>query len=132
MNSKFYSGMLAAIAMLATGPVLAQPASRERPATCFVYSQIQNWKADGNKTIYLRVSPGRYYRLDLAGPCPSITYPGAFLITRILGTTSICAPIDWDLHVSQSWNDIPQACIVKNMKELSKSEVAAIPPKSKP
>lgn len=123
---------LAMAAALAAVPAFAAPASQQTGKRCFLHSQIANWKPAGAKTIYLRTTTGRYYRLDLAGRCPSITRPGAFLITKISGPSLICSAIDWDIHVAQSWNDIPTACLVKKMTEVPKSDIAALPARSRP
>jgi len=126
--------LLGAIGVLAfAAPALADP-SADAPAKprCFLSSQFENWKSPDPKTIYIRVNLHQYYRLDLAAECSALRWPGAFLITKIHGSSSICSALDWDLHVSESWQDIPQACIVKKMTELTPEEAAAIPPKYKP
>ena len=116
-----------------TAPAIAQPAAKgETTGHCFFSNQFENWKAADAKTIYIRVGLHRYFRLDLSGPCPSLMWPGAFLITKIHGPDSICSAIDWDLHVATSWRDIPEACIVKQMTELTPAEAAALPKKIKP
>jgi len=116
-----------------SAPATAQPAAKDKTATrCFFSNEFENWKAADNKTIYIRVGLHRYYRLDLAAPCNAIKWPGAFLITRIHGPSSICSALDWDIHVATSWNDIPQACIVKKMTELTPAEAKALPKKFKP
>ncbi len=126
--------VLASLTMLAAViPATAQPIPKHSPATrCFFSNQLDNWKAANPKTIYIRVSMHRYFRLDLSGSCEMLREPGAFLITKIHGTDSICGPVDWDLHVATSWHDIPEACIVKEMTELTPAEAAALPKKIKP
>lgn len=127
--------VFASIAMLATlvVPAAAQPALKKNISShCFYSNQFENWKAADSKTIYIRVGLHRYFRLDLAGPCQSVMAPGAFLITKIHGPDTICSAVDWDLHVATSWNDIPQACIVKSMTELTPAEAAALPKKATP
>ena len=126
--------LLSAIAVITISvPAVAQsPGKSEPKRSCFYFNQLDNWKAPDAKTIYIRVGMHRIYRLDLAGSCSGLRSPGAFLITKIRGPHTICSAIDWDLHVAQSWQDIPQACIVKKMTELSPAEIAEIPPKAKP
>lgn len=127
-------GLLLALGLIAAStPAMAQPAAKsETKTTCFYSNQMDNWKAPNPKTIYIRVGMHRYYRLDLAAPCYALRSPGAFLITRITGPQTICGAVDWNLHVATSWNDIPQACIVKKMTQLTPAEVAALPKKAKP
>lgn len=126
---------LASCAMLGVMciPATAQPVPKSSPREhCFFSNQLDNWKAADPKTIYLRVSMNRYFRLDLSGRCQTLMEPGAFLITKIHGADSICSSVDWDLHVATSWHDIPEACIVKRMIELTPAEAEALPKKVKP
>ncbi len=126
--------LLAAVGLFAiSSPAISQPASSGRmPPRCFFSNQFQNWTAPDKNTIYVRVGLHHYYRLDLAAPCQRLTWPGAFLITKLHGSNSICTALDWDLHVATSWRDIPEACIVKKMTALSPDEAEAIPKSSRP
>ena len=125
---------MAALGALALAvPALADPAPAAKPRTsCFYSNQFENWRASDAKTMYIRVGLRRYYRLDLANSCHDLTWPSAYLITKIRGSNSICSPLDWDLRVAMSPHDIPEPCIVKAMTELTPDEVAAIPRKFKP
>lgn len=130
---KMMAVVLAASLGAGASTAMAGPAEKSQPAPrCFRSSELQNWKAADAKTIYIRVGMHRYYRLDLTAPCPSIRSPGAFLVTKIHGTSTICSAIDLDLHVATSWRDIPQACIVKKITELTPAEAKALPKKVKP
>ncbi len=126
----------AAIAALSLGISLMAVAADAQPSTpssCFYMRDFPTWKAPDAKTIYIRVNVTRFYRLDLAGPCTSLTWPNSHLITKTRGTDSVCRPIDWDLAVSNSTGrGMGEHCIVKAMTPLSDAEVAAIPPKFKP
>jgi hypothetical protein len=99
---------------------------------CFFVNQFYSWKAPDARTIYVRIFPRRYYRLDLAGSCFVLRSPGAYLVTEFRGTGTVCSALDWDLHVAASNLDIPQPCIVKAMTELSAAEADAIPKRNKP
>ena len=100
--------------------------------SCFLTSQFENWKAPDPKTIYIRVGLTRYYRLDMSSQCRSLTWPGAFLITKFRGSNSVCTALDWDIKVVDGPHGIPIPCIVKTMTELTPAEAAAIPKKFKP
>lgn len=119
-------------AVLFAAPVVAQPVAGALPAKCFFVGQFENWKAPDTHTIFVKVVPGRYFRLDLSGACSGLKWPTAFLVTRFHGTTSVCSALDWDIHVSTSPHGIRQACIVKSMRELTPAEVTAIPRRFKP
>jgi hypothetical protein len=113
--------------------VAADPvAPQEHRASCFYSDQFEGWKAPDSRTLYIRVRPTRYYRLDLASPCSALLWPGSFLLTEIHGTNSVCTALDWDLQVVDEPHGIPEACIVRAMTELSPAEAAAIPRKFKP
>ena len=100
---------------------------------CFYTSDFDTWKAPDEKTIFFRVHPDRYFRLDLSQPCPVLMWTGAHLITEWRNSNWVCNAIDWDLKVSQQPNGgITMACIVKAMTPLNPDEVKAIPPKFKP
>jgi hypothetical protein len=130
--------LAAAVALAA--PALAQPApgpsSKPKAAEnqCFPISEFENWRAPDAKTMYLRVSVNEYYRIDMAGECPELTYPDAHLITVWRGSNEVCGPLDWDLKVADGSGpgSFAVPCIVKGQTRLSPAEVAAIPKKFKP
>jgi hypothetical protein len=118
---------------LLVSPSLAQ-ASASEPSRfpCFFTNEFENWKAPDQKTIYIRVRTHRFFRLDLASSCPLLTWPGAVLISKIRGANNICAPADWDIRVAVSPGGAAHACIVRQMTELSPTEIDALPRGSKP
>jgi hypothetical protein len=125
----------AALAGLVAGSLPAAAQEAPPPAkrnSCFYSNQFDNWKAADKRTLYIRIRPNRYYRLDLSNDCYAALQPGAFLVTKVEGPSTICSAVDWNLRVANSWNDIPEACIVKSMTELTPAEVAALPKKVKP
>ncbi|MDE2465504.1 MAG: hypothetical protein KGO02_17595 [Alphaproteobacteria bacterium] len=131
MNSKRALSVSLLSLLCLSSQAVAQPAEHARQS-CFFSQQFDNWKAADAKTMYIHVRPNRYYRLDMSAPCHALMQPGAFLITRLRGSSTICSALDWELHVATSWHGIPQACIVKKMTELTPAEVAKLPPKVKP
>lgn len=121
--------ILAALAAMGASANADPPKQNTR---CFFVNQTWNWKAGPDQqTIYIKVFPSRYYRLDLAAKCPGLNWPDARLIT-VHRSNSICDGLDWDLKVSQGIGGPPIPCIVKKMTELTPAEVEQIPPKSKP
>ena len=120
---------------IAIPQALAQSSSP--PATkgtqCFSTRNFESWKALDNKTLYIRTSGRRYYRLDLAASCPRVTAPSVHLITKWTSSTWVCSALDWDLRVSEEPDSrFQSACIVKSMTPLTDAEAAAIPRKFKP
>jgi hypothetical protein len=102
------------------------------PSRCFMVDQLQNWRAPDDKTIYIRVQLGKFYRLDLAQDCPELKYADSHIVLRVHGPEMVCYAVDLDLLVAQSLSDIKTACIVKSITPLAPDEVAAIPAKFKP
>jgi hypothetical protein len=138
---KFSPLMVAALLGLAavSAPAFADDTDMNKPAPrCFSMRDFENWKAPDASTMYIRVGLNRYYRLDLSGKCPALTWPSSHLITKTRGSDQVCSGLDWDLAVSDSTGGIGrgggfrQACIVKTQTPLSAADVAAIPKKFKP
>jgi hypothetical protein len=128
---------LASAAVLAGAfAALAQPAEQQSAPphhqSCFFITQFDNWRAQDPNTMYIRVNMNKYYRLEMSGACPALTWPDAHLIMNIHGPDTICSPLDWDLKVSTGIHDIPTPCIVKAMTPLTPDQAAAIPTKFKP
>ena len=120
------------ITALVCGALMIGSTAQAAPAAkCFFANQFENWKSPDAKTIYIRVSMHDYYRLDLSARCSMLQSPDSHLVTRFVGSASICAPIDWDLQVADS-SGMRQGCIVKTMTQLTPEEAAAIPAKFKP
>lgn len=115
--------------------VQSDPASSpvEKGPQCFSVRSFENWRALDSKTLYIRTSPRRYYRLDLAASCPRVTAPSVHLITKWRGSNWVCSALDWDLRVSEDpVRGMESSCIVKSMTPLTDAEAAAIPRKFKP
>jgi hypothetical protein len=132
--------LLAAFPLAIGAPALAQPAPVEarKPAApenqCFPITEFQNWRAADAKTMYLRVGVNDYFRIDMSGECPELTYPDAHLITVWRGSSEVCGALDWDLKVADGTGpgSFAVPCIVKNQTRLTPAEAAAIPKKFKP
>ena len=120
-------------AVLEAVPAEALTGETSRPdQDCFFSTQFQSWRAPDSSTIYIRVTPDRYYRLDLAGQCSRLKSPQAHLITNSRGKSTICSPLDWDLKVSQPNDGAEEQCIVRSMTRLDPAQVAAIPKPFRP
>src|SRR5579862_9529319 len=113
----------------------AEPASRtaRQVSQCFSIRNFQNWKARDAKTLYIRVDPRRYFRLDLAASCPGLLSPNSHLITKWRGSSWVCSALDGDLKASDDpMRGFASPRIVRTMKALTDKEAAAIPRKFKP
>ena len=119
-------------AAVLTTVVRAQPADISRGGACFFSREFQQWRAPDANTIYIRVGVSRFYRLDLAAPCPPLLFLNTRLVTVFHGSDTICAPIDWDLRVSQYPEGVTERCVVKAMTPMTPAELASIPPQFRP
>jgi len=110
----------------------AQPQQPNGGSACFFSRDFQGWRSPDPSTILIRVGVNRFYRLDLSAPCPTLEFPSTHLVSVFHGSDTICAPIDWDLRVSQYPQGITEQCIVKSMTRLTPDQVASIPSKLRP
>ncbi|MGH6958584.1 MAG: DUF6491 family protein [Caulobacteraceae bacterium] len=124
--------LLAAAALGGASAALAARPAPPRASSCFLSSNWDGWKAPNPSTIFLRVNASQIYRLDLASPTPALRWPGATLVSQVSGSDWICAPIDFQLAVTDDRGATREPVFVKSMVKLSPAEVAALPPADKP
>ncbi|MGA0606403.1 DUF6491 family protein [Phenylobacterium sp. VNQ135] len=96
---------------------------------CFWARQVNNFAAEGDRVVNVRVGVKDIYRMELFGTCPEIDWTQRIAIVS-RGGSSICSGLDADLIVPSSIG--PQRCTVRNIRKLTPEEVAALPPKAKP
>ena len=97
-------------------------------SSCFRIREFDGWRAADAKTVYIRVSQTRFFRLDLSNACPLLTDKGAHLITKTSGSDLVCSNVDWDLAVARDTpGSLPSHCIVKTMTALTPAEADALP-----
>ena len=121
-------GLGTAVAALgATLPTAeAQPASA-RPQSCFYTSQIENTRMANDRTLYIRTSARRYYRMDFAGDCDA-QVNGPLIIHPVSNSGQICSAIGVNVSVRETG----QQCLPTQLTRLSPDEVAQIPKKDLP
>ena len=104
----------------------AAPAGPHR--ACFYSHQVANYQPFDDRTIYVRASGRRVFRIDLANDCPARSGLGQLVIEAVSGP--ICGPLDFNLTVV----DGPQAqrCMVSGITQLNAGEVAALPARARP
>jgi len=124
MRKAILAGLLTAVAMgaVAQAPAVAQ----ESQDTCFYPTQWDGgWKAPNDHTVYIRVSGGRVFRLDMTNACPGLNFSSSHLINRYV-TGSVCKATDWNLKVTQ--DGLPVAsCTVASMTLLTPAQIGALP-----
>jgi hypothetical protein len=117
-------------ALFAIGAV-ARADPPQQPPSCFFVHETWTWKAPDSHTMYIRVFPNRYFRLDLAAQCPSLMWPTARLL-NVRRSDNVCTALDWDLQVSPGTGSPASPCLVKKMTALTPAEAAQIPDKFRP
>jgi len=121
---RLLAGGALALTALAALPAAAATDGYSSNRPCFFINQWQGWKADGPNTIYLRVNIRDIYRADLSAGSEQLTWPGSYhLISKVVGSSSICTPLDLQLAVSDS-HGFYQPLIVKSLVKLTPEEVA--------
>ncbi|HWE99532.1 MAG TPA: hypothetical protein VG248_07025 [Caulobacteraceae bacterium] len=133
MNRTFRTLAAAAAAAAALGFAsgsLAQGHPREG-APCFFISQWRGWKAPNPHTLYLGVSLHEVYEADLSGDEPLLMDSATHLISHVVGSSSICSPLDLQLEIADL-GGMKAPLIVRHLRKLTPEEVAAIPPKYRP
>jgi hypothetical protein len=108
----------------------AAPAAAVVPA-CFRTRDIRNHTVGDDHTMYLNVTDGRVFRVEMSGGClAGATSSDPIIIQNPPGSNDVCRPIDLDIGVKLG--SIPSHCIVSSITPLSPAEVAALPPKLRP
>ena len=101
--------------------------------SCFWVRDWAGWKITPDaKSMYIRVSMNRIYRLDFRGACTAAQFGGSHLVTKSRGSSSICSPLDLDLRVSQGRHGIATPCIVSAITQLTPDEATALPKPLRP
>lgn len=67
------NALFTAFALIAAGQVATPPAPAEESYVPKVRSEgVAEWRADGERGLYLMSSAGRWYYARTAGPCPRL------------------------------------------------------------
>jgi Family of unknown function (DUF6491) len=118
---------LAVLLVSGIAPTAADPHPR-----CFSVTEMNGWRSPDGKTIYLRTGTNRYYRLELARQCSTLTSINPHLVLTNRQGNLICSALDLDVKVGESPAGIVEPCLPKSLTELSAAEAAALPRDAKP
>jgi len=124
---------LTGAALLSTSTAIeAQPRPpASAPPRCFSAHDWEGSKSSDDRSMYIRVRGHDIYRIDFAGGCPGVSWPGNHIVSVFRGGDEVCAPLDLDLKISDG-HGIPTACIVSRITPIPYAEVAAMPRKLLP
>lgn len=114
-------------------PAVAAADAPDAPAkagrTCFFASQLNGWRSDGDRVVYLEVGARDVYRADLFSRCHDLDSALELGVRSRTGGSSICDGLDVELVVPGAIG--PQTCHVTKLQKLSVEEVAALKAKRK-
>ncbi|MCR5874402.1 DUF6491 family protein [Phenylobacterium sp. J426] len=137
IKTRLAAGALAVGAGLTALALAAAPVAAKSPADdaakprrqCFWANQVNNFAAENDEVVNVRVGVKDIYRLELFGGCHEIDWSQQIGI-RSRGGSTICSGLDAELIVPSTIG--PQRCTVRRVRKLTPAEVAALPPKAKP
>jgi hypothetical protein len=96
------------------------------PSSCFYLNQVDQVRADGDRTIYARVSGRRYYRIDLQSACPGLEGNSTPPVMSAEPTGQVCGPMNLNIRVEGSM------CTPRSITPLTDADVAALPKSVRP
>jgi hypothetical protein len=122
---------LAAIALAAAAagaaPTNAQPGRYQQ---CLYVRNINGFNAPNDRTIYVRESVDKIWRIDLMIDCTGLSFRNDFRLRSVAGDPWICEPIQAEV----SFRDlgIHEHCPVVGLHKLTPEEAAALPRRLRP
>lgn len=108
-------------------PAAAQPSPRAA-GQCFAQRDIQNYAAQDDYTVNLRIGRREVYQVKTVINCPDAGF-GAGLAYQSRGSM-ICDALDLTLITRSNFG--PRECPVKSLRRLTPAEVAALPKRARP
>lgn len=127
---------LAAATLLISGAAAGEAPSGKgaaKPPTdrrqCFLASNVTNFAAADDKTLYVRVGVKDVYQFDMFGHCPDIDWNQRLaLVSRT--SSWICDGMDADVVTRTAIGR--QRCPVRSIRKLTPDEVTALPKRAQP
>jgi hypothetical protein len=125
--------MAAAATFWSAAPGLADAATTAKSdrTPCFFITQWNGWKSPSPNVLYLGVNMHDVYKVDLSAGSSQLQWPDVHLISRTVGSDSICSAIDLQLEVADT-TGFREPLIAAKLTKLTPDEVAAIPKKFRP
>jgi len=104
-------------------------------SSCLRPQNINSWTLINSDTVIVNSGVSKYFQLDLRGPCPQFDWTRSLGFETRNGVTStslVCPNTPEQLTVVMPVGDNLMRCPVKALRELTPSEVAALPPAARP
>jgi hypothetical protein len=115
------AGALLAGCMQQPRSAAATQATRQQ---CFLARQVNGFGNATDTSVDVQVGAGRYYRLDLIGPCHDINWSTGVILRSTGGSDWICQGADAEIIVP---GPIAGRCLVSGVHPISKAQWNARP-----
>lgn len=107
-----------------TSAVAAPEAAAKPQRACFFASQLNGWRSEGDRVVYLEVGVRDVYRGGLFSRCHDLDSALTLGVRSRGGGSSICDGLDIELVVPSATG--PRTCHVTRLQKLTPQEVAAL------
>lgn len=107
-----------------TSAVAAPEATAKPQRACFFASQVNGWRSEGDRVVYLEVGVRDVYRGELFSSCHDLDSAFTLGVRSRAGGSSICDGLDLELVVPSAFG--PRTCLVTRLEKLTPQEVAAL------
>jgi hypothetical protein len=94
-------------------------AARSTAPQCFLASQVNGFGNATDSAVDVWVGAGRYYRLDLIGPCHDINWSTGLVLRTTGGSSWICEGADAEIIVP---GPIGGRCLVSGVHPITKEQ----------
>jgi hypothetical protein len=113
--------VLAEMALLAacTNQPPRGPSAQASGRQCFLARQVSGFGNATDSAVDVQVGAGRYYRLDLIGPCHDINWSTALVLRSTGGSSWICQGADAEIIVP---GPVGGRCLVNGVHPITKEQ----------
>lgn len=116
---------------IAAMAAVSSPALAQKPANqCFLSSDVNNFNAPDDHTVYIRVGVSDVWRLDLMVDCLNLSFRQSLALESTPGNPWVCSPLDATVITRET--GMHMRCPVKALHKLTKDEIAALPKRDRP
>jgi hypothetical protein len=98
---------------------------------CFFSSQVNNFQAMDENTVYLRVGVSDVYEMKMFAPCRDVDWAHQIAL-QSRGGSSICTGLDAEVIAPGIGSQRAHTCQVRDIRHLTPQEIAALPAKARP
>jgi hypothetical protein len=108
----------------------AEPTTPAPTRQCFWARDVNNFAAETDRVVNVRVGVRDVYQFEMFGLCPDVRWNQRIGLVARGGGDRVCTGLDAELVVPSSIG--PRRCPVRNIRKLTPEEVAALPRRARP